>query len=349
MSCLGVDGDGSAARLSDELDRIHAAETFLNRWPRSLSSDLLGKAAMWQQKAGVTAGSTLEPSWAAALAPLQPLTSAFVEVSRPASLIGRLLPLSKQVPFNVSVPTATSGATVRWVGQAGVKPVGAMQLTSATLPIAKASGLIIVTSELMALSSPASATVLRRELTRGVAQYLDQQLTDPTVAAVTNVSPASITNAAPLIGSVGSSAANALTDIKALIAAFTATNPDAESMVMLMSPQIAVTLAVASNSTTLGITGGTLFGIPTLTGYVGNRVIILDPSALLIGDDGGLDVTVARHASVEMETAGTSPPTAGTILVNLWQAGLVGLKVDRFISWRMARATAVLFTNVGYV
>jgi hypothetical protein len=44
VSCLGIDGNGSAARLSDELDRIHAAEVFLGRWPRSLSSDLLGKS-----------------------------------------------------------------------------------------------------------------------------------------------------------------------------------------------------------------------------------------------------------------------------------------------------------------
>ena len=223
-----------------------------------------------------------------------------------------------------------------------------MQLASATLPVSKTSGLIIVTSELMALTAPASVTALRREMIRGIAQYLDAQLTDPAVAAVTNVSPASITNAAPSIGSSGAGAANALTDVKKLVETFTATNPDAESMVLLMSPRMAVALAVASNSTTLGVNGGTLYGIPTLTGFVGNRVIALDPSALLIGDDGGLDVTVARHASVEFETAPTSPPTAGTVLVNLWASGLIGLKVDRMISYRMARADAVLFTNVAW-
>ena len=53
-------------------------------------------------KAGVTAGSTVEPGWAAPLAPVRPLMEAFVEMSRPASLIGKLLPLSKQVPFAVS-------------------------------------------------------------------------------------------------------------------------------------------------------------------------------------------------------------------------------------------------------
>jgi hypothetical protein len=349
VSCLGIDGNGSAARLSDELDRIHAAEVFLGRWPRSLSSDLLGKAATWQHKGGTTAGSTTEPAWAAALAPVRPLMEAFVEMSRPASLIGKLLPLSKQVPFNVSVPAATSGATVRWVGQAGAKPVGNMQLASATLPIAKVAGIIVVTRELMTLTAPASVTALRRELSRGISQYLDQQLTDPTVAAVTNVSPASITNAAPSIASAGTSSANVLTDIKKLVETFTATNPDSESMAMLMSPRIAVAAAIATNSTTLGINGGMLFGIPVLTGYVGNRVIVLDPSALLIADEGDMDVTVARHASIEMETSATSPPVAGTVMVSLFQLGLVGLIVDRVLSYRMARADAALFTNVAWV
>jgi hypothetical protein len=119
-------------------------------------------------------------------------------------------------------------------------------------------------------------------------------------------------------------------------------------MVLLMSPRIAVAAAIATNSTTLGINGGTLFGIPVLTGFVGNRVIVLDPSALLIADDGDMDVTVARHASVEMDTSATSPPAAGTVLVNLFASNLVGLKIDRGIGYRMGRADAVLYSNVGW-
>ena len=78
-------------------------------------------------------------------------------------------------------------------------------------------------------------------------------------------------------------------------------------------------------------------------------MIVLDPAALLIADDGLLDVTVARHAEIEMDTSPTSPPVAGTILVSLWQAGLTGIRFDRFIAWRMARANAVLYTNVQYI
>jgi len=37
------------------------------------------------------------------------------------------------------------------------------------------------------------------------------------------------------------------------------------------------------------------------------------------------------------------------VITSLWQLGLTGLRVDRFIDWRMARANSVLYTNVAYL
>jgi hypothetical protein len=62
-----------------------------------------------------------------------------------------------------------------------------------------------------------------------------------------------------------------------------------------------------------------------------------------------LDIAVSRQATVEMNTTATSPITAASVIVSLWQLGLSGLRVDRFISWKMARANSVLYTNVSYV
>lgn len=352
VACLWLNATKSFSnapqRLSDEFDLLHAAEAFVERWPRELNRTDVDKCLTLQTKAVVNPGATLEPAWGAPLAGVQPLTSAFVDVGRQASLIGKLT-AAPRIPFNVSVPVGGTGGTYRFVGQNAPKPVGNMQLSTATLPTLKAAGLIVVTEELMKLSGPSSVGTLRREMTRGLGQYLDQMFTDPTVAAVANVSPASITNAAPSIASAGSSAANAVTDIKALLSAFVATNPDADSIALLMSPAVAVAMAVATNSQTLGPAGGTLFGVPVHTGQIGSRVVVLDPSALLVADDGDLDVSISRQAAVEMDTTPTSPVTASSALVSLWQLNLVGLKIDRFINWRMARANAVLYTNVSYV
>lgn len=82
--------------------------------------------------------------------------------------------------------------------------------------------------------------------------------------------------------------------------------------------------------------------MPVVTGFTGSRIILLDPSALCVADDSGVDTTVARHATVEFETAPTSPPTAGTVMVNLWTSGLAGLKAERWINYKMARANADL-------
>jgi hypothetical protein len=191
-----------------------ASELYALRYPRSLHLDLITKAVpALLGKAAVNPGTTLEPGWAAPLSPLQPLEAAIVELARPMSLLGKIDRLVR-APFNVSVPVQTGGGTYRWTGQGAPAPVGNLSLSSATLPILTASGIIVVTQELLKLTSEASVAFLRNELVRGIAKYVDEQLTDPTVAAVSGTSPASITNGAPSIASAGTSAANALTDIK---------------------------------------------------------------------------------------------------------------------------------------
>jgi len=57
---------------------------------------------------------------------------------------------------------------------------------------------------------------------------------------------------------------------------------------------------------------------------------------------------ISQNAAVEMDTTATSPPVAATVLVSLWQHGLVGLRLTRSINWKMARPSAVLYTTVAY-
>ena len=119
--------------------------------------------------------------------------------------------------------------------------------------------------ELARLSAPGAEVVLRDELVKGIAAFLDTQFIDPAVAAVATVSPASITNATTPIVSAGSSQANAATDIQALLTQFVVANPDIESLVLLMKPANAVAIARATNTPTLGLNGGTIYGIPVVT------------------------------------------------------------------------------------
>jgi hypothetical protein len=227
-----------------------AAEDFALKFPRSVNLDLV-------MKAGVTPGTTYEPGWSP-LAPLRLLQEAFITLARPQALLAKLDALVRHVPTNVSVPVQTGGATYAWVGQGAPKPIGNMQLQSVTLPPATAAGILITSSELMKVATAASVATVRADLGRGLAFYLDQQLTDPAVSAVTNVSPGSITTQAPSFGSSGTSAANCLTDLKKLYALFFAANQDAVSAVVFMSPANAAAAASATGWQALGADGGSL-------------------------------------------------------------------------------------------
>ena len=308
-------------------------------------------------KAAVNPGTIAEPAWAAPLAVQQPIND-FLDLLRPATLIGKI-PGLRRVPFNISMPVQTGGGTYGWVGEGAPKPVGNLQLASATLGIAKAAGIIVISYELAKLSSPSAEGVVRNDMVNGMASYLDTQFIDPTVAAVATVSPASITNASVSIGSAGTSADNARTDIKALIASFLAGNQGTASLantVLIMSESNAFALSVALNPLGQplypGLTakGGTILGIDVVTSQVaGTTVALVNPNEILYADDGGVTIDVSREASVEMNTTPTSPVAAATVLVSLWQQNLIGLRAERFINWKRARLAAVRYTTATYV
>lgn len=306
-------------------------------------------------KAAVNVGTTTDPAWAAPLAVVRPLMDEFLELLRPRTVVDRI-PGLRRVPFNVSVPIQNAASTVAWVGEQAPKPVGQLGFTSTTLLVTKVAGIVVISVELAKISNPSAEGVIREDLIREIAKYIDAQFLDPTVAGTAGVAPASITNGAQGIGTAGTSADNARTDIKALMTAFTNNMLPVNESVFIMSEANAFALAGAI--TTLGVrpfpnleaTGGTLLGVPVITSQAAaNRVILVHPPSILFADDGGVNVDVSQEASVEMNTAPTSPVAAGTVLVSLWQQNLIGLRAERFIGWKRARTTAVVYTTATYV
>jgi hypothetical protein len=79
----------------------------------------------------------------------------------------------KRVPFNISMPVQTGGGTYAWVGEGAPKPVGNLQFSSATLGIAKAAGIIVISEELAKISNAVGRGVVRNDMIKGMAQYLD--------------------------------------------------------------------------------------------------------------------------------------------------------------------------------
>jgi HK97 family phage major capsid protein/HK97 family phage prohead protease len=299
-------------------------------------------------KAAVAPATTTDPTWAGVLVPTANITGEFIDLLRPATVIGRV-PGLRTVPFNASVPMQTGGGTYNWVGEAKAKPVTAAAFGSVKLSVSKAAGIIVLTDELARLSVPSAEAIIRDEMVKGIAGFLDQQFLDPTVAAVAGVHPASITNGIAGIPAT----ADPVNDVRTLLASFTAAHVPLASLVVVMSPTNALTLAMKTNAMGLpefpGMTptGGTLFGgISVITSSVaGTNIIAFDPSYILIADEGGVSIDVSRDASVQMDSAPASPADATTVLVSLWQNNLIGLRAERYINWNRAMAAAVNYIS----
>jgi len=330
--------------------RIHCkgsyadAAQFAERWNDSTPEVALAL------KAAVAAGTATDPAWAGPLVPLaNTLAQDFIALLRPNTIIGRI-PNLRQVPFNTRVPVQTAGGLYGWVGEAKPKPATSLAFSAVTLTWAKAAGIVVITKELARLSNPSAEMVVRNDMIAGIGQFLDQQFIDPTVAAVANVHPASITNGAANAASVN----DPLKDLNTLLGMMAGANVPLRGLTLIMSETNAVALGLARSS--LGVplfpgmtpTGGTLQGFNVVASQVaGNNVIMVQPDLVLFADDGGVSIDVSEEASLQMDTAPMSPPDATVVMQSLWQLNLVGLRAERFINWVRGITAAVMYLTAA--
>jgi HK97 family phage major capsid protein/HK97 family phage prohead protease len=305
-------------------------------------------------KAAVAAGTTTDSAWAGPLVVTQPMQE-LLEMLRPQTLIGRI-PGLKRVPFNISMPAQTAGGTYSWVGQGSAKPVTNMQFSTVTLGTAKAAGIIVLTQELIRSSAPSAQEAVRDEMIAGMRTYLDTQFVDSTVAAVANVSPASITNGVAGTAASGTTEAAARADLRALINTYNTANYTLDGLVLIMSESVAFTLGTMVNAVGapafpgISVNGGNILGIPVVTSnVVGAQIIAAHAPSILVADDGQTEIDVSTEASIQMDSAPANPTDATTVLVSMFQRNLVALRAERWINWAKARSSAVQrITTVAY-
>lgn len=307
-------------------------------------------------KAASDAGTTTDATWAAPLVVYQNMANEFIEYLRPATIIGKLNGF-RRVPFNISMPRQTAGSTVNWVGQGAPKPVGELAFDTVSLGMSKVAGIIVIAEELARSSRPDAEAIISEDLRNAIVQYLDTQFVDPSVAAVTNVSPASVTNGSSVIDSTGVTAAALRTDFAAALAVWTAAGLSIAGGQVIMTESQAIRLSMIVNAfgqaefPGLGATGGTLFGLPVVTSEnipaeggsaAGQRIILIKPGEILMADEGGIMIDVSREASVQMNTTPDNPATASTVNISFWQNNLVGIRAERYINWLKRRTAATV-------
>jgi HK97 family phage major capsid protein len=182
---------------------------------------------------------------------------------------------------------------------------------------------------------------------------------------VTNVSPASITNGVSAVTRTGTNQAAFVTDVTTLLNTFLTNNLSTAGGVWIMSQRQALALSLMLTSLgnrfypDISATGGTLLGYPVIASENvpsvgsspadGTPIIFAIAPEILLADDGQVVIDASDQASVQMDTAPDSPPTASTALVSLWQMNFVGLRAERWINWLKRRSTAVGYiSNANY-
>jgi HK97 family phage major capsid protein len=333
-------------------DPFGAAKQFAQRWPLAIHNDLIQKS-VFAQKSAVVAATGAAGNWGEALMPDE-LAAAFVAYVRPLTLIGRL-PALRRVPFNVPIIQTTTGASgFAWTTGGRGKPIVSAALQRSTLRPATAAGIVVTSKELLRLAAPGSQEALRDDLANGLAAFLDSAFVDPAAAGVTDVSPASITYG---VSAAASSTGDPHEDLRALLRAFATAGGDLAQAVILLSSENASALALRSGSTdsptfqAMTVSGGVLAGVPALaSSSVGNQLVIVDSARILVADNDGLDVRIAEHASLEMDSdptqnsGGTGSPLApvATATVSLWQTDSAAIKIERSINWSRIGAIAIV-------
>jgi HK97 family phage major capsid protein/HK97 family phage prohead protease len=342
------------AKANAFLDHRSVTEIVADRWPDDQ------RLKQYFQKAAVPAGMTTVAAWAGNLVDQTNLASEFLEFLRPQTIIGRI-PNLRRVPFNIRITGQTTGAVAGWVGEAKGKPVTSFSTNAQTLLYTKIAAIAVITQELARFSSPSAEALVRDELARAVIERMDIDFIDPAQAAVAAVNPASITNGVTPLTSAGTSADNIRTDIQNLLEQFVLNNMNATNVVLIMPNTLALAASLLVNSLGqpefpgLTMNGGTLAGLTVITSQYaanqsgsGNLVIALDPTAILLADDGRVDLSTSMEASIEMSDAPTNASGAvpvPTTLVSMYQTNSIAIKAERFINWLKARTTAVSFID----
>lgn len=316
-------------------------------------------------KAAVPAANTLDSGWASQLVSAEGgMFAEFLEWLRPQTIIGKFglngIPGFTTVPFRTPLISQASGGSAYWVGEGKPKPLTSWTYAKTTLAPLKVATIAVATMELLRDSSPAADGLIRTELGRAVRERLDIDFIDPGKAAVANVSPASILNGISAIPSSGSDAEDIRADIRTLFGTFIAANNAPTNGVWIMGAETALALSLLQNPLGqaefpgVGMTGGTLFGLPVVVSQYAVRdtegavVALVNASDIWVADEGGLEVRASNEASIEMDNAPTnaSAPSGAVVeqtLVSMFQTNSVAFLAERTMNWARARASAVAY------
>jgi len=288
------------------------------------------------------------PGWGSELVQPNTMATEFVQLLRPETILGKVQGL-RTVPFNIPIVTQIGGSTFAWVGEAKPKPVGELAFDRTTLLYSKAAGIVVLSDELIRLSTPPAEATVQRDLIEQCAQFLDEQFIHVGVTETPD-HPASITNGANAHPASGTDYAALQADLAAAMATFDSAGISTVGLAIVTTPAIARGISMLLGPMglvmfpTVNPDGGSLLGFQLIVSASCEPgvIAIFKPSEIFLADDGRVTLDASNQATLDM--GGGSAPT-----FSLWQKNCVGIRAERWIRWQRRRDDVVsLITGAAY-
>lgn len=299
-------------------------------------------------KSAIGAGTISDANWASELSDFARLSGEFASRLRPATILGKLRGM-RPVPPNTRTIREASGGGGGWVAAGNPTPLSQYDLDEISLGVSKMQGGIVLTDEMTRTANAASLAWLEQLMIRTLAALLDAAFIDPTLTA--GDGPASATNGATPTQSTGSSAAQATADLKAMVQKLIDAGSDLSNATFVLHPRTALALSLMLNTgnqfafPSITALGGSLLGLPAITSAAvpidtgaDTYISLIDASRILVADDGLAAVDVSWQSSVQLVT---DPATGAQTMVSLWANNLVGVRLTRWISWKVLDSSAI--------
>jgi len=288
-----------------------------------------------------TLGTTTDPGFAAPLVQTDTYKGDFLELLRNATIFDKLQGY-RSVPFNVKINGQLTGGTAEWVGEGAKKPLTNPTFNNIEIKEHKLAAITVYTQELLRRADPAIDQLVLNDLIEATKALIDTTFLGS--QAQSDTTPAGILNGVTAITPSGTTAAQIESDLLKLIQTFIAANLTTDNAYFLMSETRAMQYALLRdalgntyfNGMSFAGAARTLLGIPVVTSQsVGDKVILVKMSELLVAQDGGVDVAYSDQATL----------VDGSTTHNLWQENKFAIRVEKFITWAKRRAIAAAYID----
>ncbi len=287
-----------------------------------------------------TLGTTANAGFAATLVTENRLVGEFIELLQAATIFDKLKGY-RPVPFNSKIPSQLTGGTASWVGEGEAKPLTNPAFGEVEIKEHKLAAITVYTQELVRRSDPAVDALVRDDLIAASARLIDTTFIGAQAASATT--PVGILNGVTAITPTGETAAQIEADLLSLINVFVQNNLSLDGAYFLMSETRAAKISLLrdalGNTYFNGMTlrgDRTILGVPVITSEsVGNKIILVKMSEILVAQDGGVDISYSDQATL----------VDGSVTHNLWQENKFAVRVEKFITWAKRRPVAAAWID----